>query len=407
MRIIVLFTCFQIAFLTEAPCVIELSCLECVPDNMPLVTSHRAANGSVVVPAGEQLTLSCGGGRLLAYPLRSELVARCEDARYRLAHDSSLRHLLELGCQEDVFEDVLHDVEHCSAPYQGRAYQTRDAARGVSHLAALCFDEDSWQARFAHVSNAPHNALRLPAHSERRAPLTLLGNFNHMFDASTRLAAEHLYSDEVRLNRRLHEMFKHDQYNFADQRLTSGKLLSGRFFDDQNVRVTEFVSNAVPVWGSVARGNLQHLHADVAALLAAARDHAPLHVYCGTHGVGSLRTAAGPRPLFLKPGRFPVPKYVWCVVHDERAARALAVAVTNDPFVSVSEVRDTVACESACGRVRWLRELRAHRRYETPLYGLTFCCEVHNFTALVPEMPPQVIRAVPRGPDGMLTHSYQ
>lgn len=88
----------------------ELSCAECVPDNMPLVTSHRAANGSLRAEPGDEVTLACGGGKFLAYPLLDTLVAVCEAGRYRVRRDRALRHLLDLGCQESIFEDVLHQV---------------------------------------------------------------------------------------------------------------------------------------------------------------------------------------------------------------------------------------------------------------------------------------------------------
>lgn len=77
---------------------------------MPVVTSHRAANGSVRVPAGDELTLACAGGKFLLYPLADALVAVCEGGRYRLRKDHTLRHMLDLGCQENVFEDVMHQV---------------------------------------------------------------------------------------------------------------------------------------------------------------------------------------------------------------------------------------------------------------------------------------------------------
>lgn len=90
---------------------IELACPECIPDNMPLVTSHRAAGGAVTAASGDEVLLSCGGGgKFAAYPLLGALAAVCEAGRYRVRHDNALRHLLELGCQENVFEDVLHEV---------------------------------------------------------------------------------------------------------------------------------------------------------------------------------------------------------------------------------------------------------------------------------------------------------
>ncbi|CAH0729430.1 unnamed protein product, partial [Brenthis ino] len=396
---------FSFAFLqwvtaTETPCVIELECAECVPDHMPLVTSHRASNGSVLVPHGDEVSLSCGAGRLLAYPLRAAVTAQCDAGRYRVPGDAALRHLLELGCQEDVFEDVLHTVEHCAPPLQGRAYQLQEDG-STRHVATLCFDEDRAVATFAHVSNAPANTLRLPPHPDQRAPLTLFGNFNNMFDSKTRHVAEKLYSDDVRMNRRLHEIFKHDKFSFAEQTITAGKLLSGHYFDDQNMRVADFVSNKVAVWRSVAGGNLRHLQRDVARLMKLWRPHGALHVYSGTHGTLALR--AGRREVFLQAARFPVPRYLWTVAHDAAGGRALAVVVLNDPFVAVSEIREAVFCESACGAVSWLHELKRHRNYESALYGLSFCCNVKDFTAVVHEMPAAALAGVREGREGMLT----
>lgn len=279
-------------------------------------------------------------------------------------------------------------------------------AHAPRHLAALCFDADRALAVRLRMSNAPHNALASAPHSDHSAPLSLLGNFNHMFDAATRHAAERLYSDDVRMNRRLHEMLKHERYSFAGQSLTSGKLLSSHYFEDQNMRVTDFVSNRVAVWQSVARGNLHHLHHDVAKFLKLSRPHAELDVHAGTHGVLSLRAGHSRTELYLKAGqRFPVPKYIWTVVHAKQLNKAVALVLLNDPFVVVSEIREAVFCESACGRVSWLHELRRHRHYESPLYGLVFCCSLHNFTSVVPELPEQLVN-VPPGNAGMLTELF-
>ncbi|XP_047534429.1 uncharacterized protein LOC125069105 isoform X1 [Vanessa atalanta] len=401
---LVLLYCFcHGATSTEPPCVIELQCAECVPDNMPLVTSQRAADGALRAAHGDEVALSCGAGRLLAFPLRAGVVARCEAGRYRVPLDGSLRHLLELGCQENVFEDVLHAVEYCSPPLRGRAYQLQEENSNIRHMATLCFDEDRGIATFARVSNAPANALRLPPHSEQRAPLSLFGNFNDMFDSNTRSIAEKLYSDDDRMNRRLRELFKHEKFSFAGQNLTAAGLLSAHYFDDQNMRVADFVSNKVAVWTSVATGNLEHMQRDVAKFAKMTRPHATVDVYAGTHGAMSLRTGHSRKEIFLRASRFPVPKYIWTVVHDKAGKRALAVAVLNDPFVAVSEIREAVFCESACAHVSWLAALRRHRNYESPLYGLAFCCDVHDFARVVAELPAALLADVPAGRAGLLT----
>lgn len=298
-------------------------------------------------------------------------------------------------------------VENCRAPLQGRAYQMQEAGtRNVRHLATLCFDEDRAVALWLHVTNAPRNQLQLPPHSEQRSPLSLLGNFNHMFDAKTRHDAEMLYSDDVRMNRRMQEIFKHDRISFAGQTLTSAKLLSKRYFDDQNMRVTDFVSNRVAVWRSVAEGNLRNIHKDVAKLLELSRPHDELQVYAGTHGVLSVRSGHARKNLYLKSGnRFPVPRYIWTVVHSKKRELATAIVLLNDPLVAVSEIKEAVFCESGCGSVSWLHELRRNRNYETPINGLVFCCSFHNFTNVVTEIPRDEI-TVSNDVRGMLNNLF-
>lgn len=290
-------------------------------------------------------------------------------------------------------------MEGCPSPLQGRAYQVQEGGGGARHLATLCFDADGGRAAHLHACSAARNALPLPPHRERSGPLSLLGNFNHMFDASTRGAAEKLYGDTKRMNRRLHELLKHDDFTFAGQELVSVKLLSPLYFEDQNVRVTEFVSNKVAAWRSVAEGNLAHLQRDVAGLLRGGM----IHVHAGTYGTVTSRGGA----LRLQGQRFPVPRYIWTVVHDTRANRAVALVLLNDPFIPVSEIRSSVFCESVCSSLRWLHELPRARRYETPLYGLVFCCNVHEFTAVVQEMPKDVFRDVPLNSSGLLTDTFR
>lgn len=292
-------------------------------------------------------------------------------------------------------------VEHCGAPLQGRAYQVQESAERVRHAAALCFDEDRGVALRAHCA-APGAALALAPHAERGAPLSLLGNFNHMFDARTRLDAERLYSDDERLTRRVRELLKHDQVSLARQTLTSGRLLAGAYFDEQTRRVADFASNRVAVWASVAEGNLRHVQRDVAAR-ARRRGAGALQLYAGTHGVARLRAGTTRAELWLRARRFPVPRYVWTLLHCRATRRALALVLLNDPFVAVSEIRDAVFCESSCASVSWLNELKRNRNYESPIYGLVFCCSVHNFTSIVTEMPSDIVKDVLPGTEGMLT----
>lgn len=373
-------------------CVIDLECEECLPEHMPLVTSQEALDGSVVVAHDHEITLSCKDGRFLLYPSLSVLRAKCEDNKYKL-HDGTVRRLPELGCQESLFEDVLHHVSECGPPHVGRAYQYSD---GGKHLAALCYDPDRAIPLHLHSARA---GIRMRPHEHSRTPLSVLGNFNHMFDSKTRSDAEKLYSDDDKINKRLRETLKHERHSFAGQRLTSTKLLPASYFDDQDMRVSNFVSNRVAAWTSVAEGNWRHLTHDVSAFL---RQESRAVVYAGTHGIGTTNSVP-PSQLYLKPeGRFPIPRYLWTVLVDPIRQKAIALVALNDPYVTVSQIRDSVFCESLCGRVSWLQELHRNRNYETPLYGLVFCCSVQNITSIVNEMPTSILRNIPSGDEGLL-----
>ncbi|XP_063363324.1 uncharacterized protein LOC134652090 [Cydia amplana] len=397
---IVLSACLHLAAFSDPGCVIDLSCRECIPDNMPHVSSHRAVTGAVRLSSGEQVSLVCRGSKFLTWPLQHTVLAVCEGGRYRVQIDNTLRHLLELGCQENIFEDVLHHVDHCAPPYQGRAYQS-PGARGARHLAALCYDSDR---AIPLAARAAATGPALPPHREQDAPRSLLGNFNQMFDTRTRTDTDQLYSDEKRLNKRVREILRHDPISLSDQELTSATLLSPHYFDDQDTRVADFPSNRIAAWRGIAHGNLRHLHKDVSEVLRHARaNSSQLDVWTGTHDIMSFRADSKRVELFLKPGRFPVPKYLWTLVHDPSQNKAIAVVVLNDPFVAVSEIRSSVFCESMCARASWLKSLLRNRNYESPVYGLVFCCNVHDFSNVVTEMPKAVVANVPKGIDGLLT----
>lgn len=366
---------------------------------MPLVTSHSAgADGTVRIPHSDSLTLDCRDSRFLAFPKLSVLEARCDRGRLRLRDDLSVRDLLALGCRDPLFEDVEHDVPHCPLPLQGRAYL---APRSHRHALALCYDAERGLA--TRVQFAIGRAS-LAAHSDRPRPLGrgVLAGLARAIDSTGRREAEALFADDARLSRRLRALLGRESDALAGETLARVELASGRYLSPEEKPAARFVTNAVAAWSSVAEGNWRNLQRDVARLARESRRS--LEVFAGTHDVATLRTESGPprRELYLRPERrFPVPKYLWTVAIDASARRAIALVVLNDPFVAVSEIRDAVFCESVCGRLPWLKELRRNRNYETPLYGLAFCCAVGNFTR-VTEMPREMLAGVPSDESGLL-----
>lgn len=337
----------------------------------------------MVLRAGEEARLSCGEGGFMVQPGRRDYRVTCRAGRYVPDGETDGRHLVELGCAAAAVRDVRVDAALCPGPGSGREYRAGD-----TRLLQLCYDEERalpLRASMATVGDPPE-----PRRHSRRAGM--LASLDGVLAARALSETERLLSDERRLTARLRALHGPQP---AGLTLTSAALLPPEYFSDVQVgRAASLLSSRAAVWSAVSGpgGNLRALRRDVSALLRSARAAGVrLRVYSGTHGEQGGRLAGD---------RLPVPRYIWTVVAGE--GRGVALVLLNRPQVAVSEVREAVFCESVCGRLSWLRSLTRDRRYETPLLGLVFCCEVHEFSSQVSEMPLEEVRDVARGAGGLL-----
>ncbi|XP_077297521.1 uncharacterized protein LOC143919180 [Arctopsyche grandis] len=387
----------------KEPCIIDVDCYDCLPDYLPEVTSHTAAENLVMASHGDEVTLHCHKTTFKAYPGRSVLKTVCDDGYFKISEET--KHISELGCQADYYEDISHEVQFCNNSLQGRSFQYHNAlTSNVEHLAEVCYDPEDKRTIFLHMTPHNRNNIEKDQHHDTHNKISMLENFNKMYDISAKVESEQVYYDDVAMNKKMLTLFGKTNFNFADQTLTATKLLSPRFFYNQKRRITNFSSNKVAMWRSIADGNYQNMVLDVASGFCHNSTDV-VEIFIGTHEVLTLPTQHGHQEMFLKPGRrYPVPKFIYTIIYNKSQHKALVLVVLNNPFLSISEVRNTVFCPSVCQQVQWLNNLKKNNNFERPNYGLTFCCDMHSFGAVVRDGP-NLILNVFAGDRGLLKTS--
>lgn len=386
-------------------CRIEVNCDHCLPDYLPEVITHTALGNLITVPHGETAVFSCHGTRFKTFPNDSKLKIVCANGNFKPENSSVILPLSELGCQADFFEDVLHSVKYCNRTLQGRSYQFHNTLLSrVEHLAEICYDAEEKRTVFIHMTPRYNNDIDLEAHHDHHNKVSMLENFNKMFDMSSKVESEQVYYDEHTMDKKMKMLFGSKTFNFADQSVGIAKLLHPKYFYNQKKRITNFSSNKVGMWKSVLHGNYKNIQHDIINEFCFNQTDS-VQIYAGTHEILSLPTGEGRHELFLKPGRkFPIPKFVYNIVFSESQRQGIALIVLNNPFISISEVRNTVFCPSICNQIPWLNNLLKNNNYERPGYGLAFCCDIHSFSATVPDGP-NLIFNVFTGEKGLLKMS--
>lgn len=115
-----------------------------------------------------------------------------------------------------------------------------------------------------------------------------------------------------------------------------------------------------------------------------------VELYAGTHGVLSFESNRGTfHDVYLKEGKFPVPKYLWFVVKSENKAVAFAilnrVSMISNPNLHQKELN---LCTSKCEEIKWINKLLENSSYNKFENGFVLCCEFNEFRRTVTEMPP-------------------
>lgn len=299
----------------------------------------------------------------------------------------------------------MHDVEYCGNPYQGRSYQYENKNISTTqHLAEVCYDSELGRTVFMFMSFHNKNNIVKNNHIDDLGQISVWGSFGKVFDASIKLEAEKIFTNPDLLNRMLKYNLGKNYFNFQDQRIIPTKLLSSQYFQNQNGRVTNFVSNKILMWKSIAESNFKNIQDDITYTFKqnALSSHQEVDVYVGTHETLILPINNRFSEIYLKPGKkFPIPKYVWTIVHNKNQGKALAIIVINNPFIGISEVKSSLLCPSICHSIKWLNNLKYSNNFERTSYGLVYCCDIHYFTRAFRNVP-DITNVVHQGDKGLL-----
>jgi hypothetical protein len=131
--------------------------------------------------------------------------------------------------------------------------------------------------------------------------------------------------------------------------------------------------------------NFEKLQEDISSL-----NLRNVELYTGTHGVLSFESNRGTfHDVYLKEGKFPVPKYIWYVVKSENKAVAFAI-LNRVSMISNSNLhqKDINLCTSRCEEIKWISKLLENSSYNKYENGFVLCCEFNEFRRTVTEMPP-------------------
>lgn len=111
-----------------------------------------------------------------------------------------------------------------------------------------------------------------------------------------------------------------------------------------------------------------------------------VEIYTGGHGVLTWKNDAGkPVEIYLREGKYPVPKILWTVVKSDD--KATAFAVSNNPMLTAEEIEANTFCKSKCDKVTWITNLKSDEKYKNGKSGFVLCCALNDFRSTVTEMP--------------------
>lgn len=109
-------------------------------------------------------------------------------------------------------------------------------------------------------------------------------------------------------------------------------------------------------------------------------------LYTGSSGNLTWKTPSGEHSeVYLKPNKFPVPKFLWTVVRSGNKAAAFAVFNKNN--INDRDLQKDSFCSSKCEEITWIRNLLLDKQYRKVESGYVLCCELNEFRRTVTEMP--------------------
>ncbi|XP_062554638.1 uncharacterized protein LOC134219788 [Armigeres subalbatus] len=143
---------------------------------------------------------------------------------------------------------------------------------------------------------------------------------------------------------------------------------------------TYFYINVVGMWQQINNGNWKNLENNVRTL--AANSSKTYKIYTGTFDTLSLCSRAENCPKFtLSDGRIPVPKWLWKIVKFPELDAAIALVVSNNPFVHVNPI-----CSLGGESYGWNSTINSNLTR-----GAVSYCAVNDLMRVVPTIPSEAL----------------
>lgn len=278
--------------------------------------------------------------------------------------------LKDLSCEVRSIEEIVAPVTGCNAEYSSVEFGYTNPITAKSHvLGEACYDEQLGKTVFVHVKSKSE----------------LLNT--EIDEISLRVNDANYFKKKHPLSRYKLDFLMASRIDGLNERLTESlgaenvpEVLNQNHFIGMNMLMNPQFYNTLKLgWNYVmfnsfyTAANLAVLESDILKL----QHDKSLDLYIGSNGVLKVLGKNGDTEIYLKDGRFPVPKYIWIGVRSEN--KFVGFAVVNSPTDEAD-----IFFTSKCDQITWLKKLFRTKLVEN---RKIVCCEYRNFKNNIPEMP--------------------
>lgn len=284
----------------------------------------------------------------------------------------------DLGCEVRSVEEIVKSITGCFDSSVVFGYENPIKEETLI-LGEACYSETEGRTKFVRLRTAGSNQI----YGQRRTVALKVENSNY-------LAQQHpdsKYKIDFLIAARI------DDLNQRLKRLSIKKVpfLEHRHFMDMVILPNGQLFSILKLgWNFVVTNGFDHLP-NYDLLLADIQEmqEGNFDLYMGTHSTLALKNSNNKDvDIYLLPDeiKFPVPKFLWVAIATQNPSNAYGFLISNNIDLTEAEI-ESGPCESKCTQISWLSKLLDKDAYRKPEKGYVWCCDIHKFMEIVPEMP--------------------
>lgn len=278
--------------------------------------------------------------------------------------------LKDLSCEVRSIEEILVPVTGCDSKYKSVEFGYTNPITLKSHvLGEACYNEELGKNVFVHVKSKSdflnteisEISLRMndANHFKKKHPLS---RYKLDFLMASRIDGLNSRMTEALGAKNVPESLNQNYF------VGMNMLMNRQFYNTLKLGWNYVMFN-----GYDTAANLAVLESDILEITS----EKSLDLYIGSNGVLKVLGKNGDTELYLKDGRFPVPKYIWVGVKNEN--KFVGFAVINSPTAEAD-----IFFTSKCDQIKWLKQVIQTKLVES---RKIVCCDYRNFKNNIPEMP--------------------